>query len=367
MEVLSEVRNHIAFISLNRPSALNALSLGMILELRDILGRCCADPEIRAVLLRGAGDKAFCAGGDIRALYQSFKSSGSLHREFFAAEYPLDYLLYEYPKPYLVVMDGITLGGGMGLAQGSRLRIVGERTRLGMPEVAIGFFPDVGGSYFLSRLPGKLGMYLALAGVQIRAADALYCQLADFYLAPAAIASLADDLAALPWSDDHAADVRRCIAARQAAAMTPPTLPALRPAIDAHFSRPTVRAIIEALESEARIEYAEWANQTATLMRSRSPSMLSVTLRQLERGAQLSLADCFRMELGMAAQSFIQGDFLEGVRAVLIDKDNAPRWQPARIEEVTPDSIDAFFRDRWPAANHPLAGLERNAASWEPG
>ena len=363
MEVLSEIRAHVALITLNRPSALNALSLGMILELRDLLGRCSADPQIHAVLLRGAGDKAFCAGGDIRALYQSYRSSGSLHREFFAAEYPLDYLLYEYPKPYLAVMDGITLGGGMGLAQGSRLRIVGERTRMAMPEVAIGFFPDVGGSYFLSRLPGKLGMYLALTGVQIRAADALYCRLADFYLPPAALASLSDDLAALTWSGDHTADVRRCITALQADAVTPPTLPALRPAIDAHFSRPTVRAIIESLESETRIEYAGWADQTAKLMRSRSPTMLSVTLRQLERGAELSLADCFRMELGMAAQSFAQGDFLEGVRAVLVDKDNAPRWQPAAIEAVTPDSIDAFFRDRWPAASHPLAGLERNAAS----
>jgi enoyl-CoA hydratase/carnithine racemase len=363
MEVLSEIRGHIALLTLNRPQAHNALSLGMILELRELLGRCRADPQIHAVLLRGAGDKAFCAGGDIRALYQSFKSSGSLHREFFAAEYPLDYLLYEYPKPYLVVMDGITLGGGMGLAQGSQLRIVGERTRLGMPEVAIGFFPDVGGSYFLSRLPGKLGLYLALTGVQISAADALYCRLADFYLPPAAIASLSDDLAALTWGGDHAADVRRCIMAVQAPAAAPPTLPALRPAIDAHFSQPTVRAIIESLESETRSEYSGWAHQTAKLMRSRSPTMLSVTFCQLERGAELSLADCFRMELGMAAQSFAQGDFLEGVRAVLIDKDNAPRWQPAAIEAVSPDSIDAFFQDRWPAATHPLAGLERDAAS----
>src|SRR5579872_4390921 len=165
MEVLSEARNHVAFITLNRPAALNALSLGMILELRDVLERCAADPNIHSVLLRGAGEKAFCAGGDIRALYHSFKNGESLHREFFAAEYPVDYLLYDYPKPYIVVMDGIVMGGGMGLAQGSRLRIVGERTRMAMPEVAIGFFPDVGGSYFLSRLPGKLGAYLALTGI----------------------------------------------------------------------------------------------------------------------------------------------------------------------------------------------------------
>jgi enoyl-CoA hydratase/carnithine racemase len=365
-EVLSEIRNHVAIITLNRPSALNALSLGMILELRDILESCSADASIHAVLLQGAGEKAFCAGGDIRALYQSFKDGGSLHREFFAAEYPVDYLLYDYPKPYVVVMDGICMGGGMGLAQGSRLRIVGERTRIAMPEVAIGFFPDVGGSYFLSRLPGKLGLYLALTGIQIRAADAIYCRLADFYLPATAVAKLNDELAALSWSEDYDADVRRCLtsletpvaatpalpaaalpAAALPAAVLPaaavPTLPPLRAAIDEHFAKRTPRDIIESLEREKRSEYAQWAGQTATLMRSRSPTMLSVTLRQLERGADLSLADCFRMELGLAARSFIQGDFVEGVRAVLIDKDNAPRWNPSRIEEVSDASVDAFF------------------------
>jgi enoyl-CoA hydratase/carnithine racemase len=343
MEVLSEIRNHIAFITLNRPGALNALSLGMILALRDALEHFSADPDIHAVLLRGAGEKAFCAGGDIRALYQSFKNGGSLHHEFFAAEYPVDYLLYDYSKPFIVVMDGIVLGGGMGLAQGSRLRIVGERTRMAMPEVAIGFFPDVGGSYFLSRLPGKLGLYLALTGIQIRSADALYCRLADFCLPPAAVAGLENSLSQLAWSDDHGADVRRCISALEAPAGEPAPLHALRAAVDEHFAKPTVLGIVESLESETRTQYAAWAVQTAALMRSRSPTMLCVTHRQLERGAELNLADCFRMELGMAAHSFVQGDFLEGVRAVLIDKDNAPRWQPARIEEVSEASIEHFF------------------------
>ncbi|HEX3603279.1 MAG TPA: enoyl-CoA hydratase/isomerase family protein [Steroidobacteraceae bacterium] len=363
MEVLCEFRNHVAIITLNRPGALNALSIGMILELRALLQRCAADPDTYAVLVRGAGDKAFCAGGDIRALYRSFKDSGSLHREFFAAEYPLDYLLYSYPKPYLVLMDGITLGGGMGIAQGSRLRIVGERTRMGMPEVGIGFFPDVGGSYFLSRMPGKLGVYLALAGVQIRAADALYGGLADVYLPPAAIASLSDALMELRWSNDRFADVRRCLDERAAPrGMTAPPLAALRAGIDGHFSHSAVGAILGSLERETRIEYADWAHQTAKLMRSRSPTMLSVTLRQLQRGAALGLADCFRMELGMAAHSFEQGDFLEGVRAVLIDKDNSPRWRPSRVEEVTEEMIEAFFREHWSPAAHPLADLESCAA-----
>ena len=357
-EILSEVHNHVAVVTLNRPEALNALSLDMIVELRTLLRGYAADAHIHAVLIRGAGDKAFCAGGDIRALYQSFQASGTLHREFFLREYPLDYLLYAYPKPYVVLMDGITMGGGMGIAQGSTLRIVGERTRIAMPEVAIGFFPDVGASYFLSRLPGALGVYLALTGIQIRGVDALYCQLADVYLPPPAIESLTADLTALSWSEDPPADMRRFIRARAALGLPAPSLSLLRPGIDAHFSHPTVPAILASLEAETRPEYADWARQSAKLMRSRSPTMLCVTLRQLQRGKELSLAACFRMELAMAQQTFLQGDFVEGVRALIIDKDNAPQWKPGRIEEVTDAMIDAFFRLRWSAASHPFATFD---------
>jgi enoyl-CoA hydratase/carnithine racemase len=357
-QVLSETHNHVAFVTLNRPAALNALSMDMIVQLRHKLDSHAADPEVRAVLLKGAGDKAFCAGGDIRALYQSVKESGSVHRNFLLAEYPLDYFLYSYPKPYAVLMDGIAMGGGMGIAQGSRLRIVGDRTRIAMPEVAIGFFPDVGASYFLSRLPGALGIYLALTGVQIRGADALYCQLADVYLPPAAIASLSGDLAQLNWSTDPSADLRQFIHARAARDLPAAHLSALRSAIDGHFSRPTVRAILASLEAETRAEYAAWAEQTVILLRGRSPTLLGATLRQLQLGKGLSLAACFRMELAMAQQCFEQGDFLEGVRALIIDKDNSPRWTPNRVEDVTDAMIDAFFQSRWTPAAHPLANLE---------
>jgi enoyl-CoA hydratase/carnithine racemase len=360
-EILCEIRNQIAFITLNRPAALNALSFNMIVELRALVQRCARDGEIRAVLLKGAGEKAFCAGGDIRALYQSFKDSGTLHHEFFRTEYVLDYLLYSYPKPYIALIDGITMGGGMGLAQGSSLRIVGERTRIAMPEVGIGLFPDVGASYFLSRLPGSLGPYLALSGLQIRGADAVYARLADVYLPPAAIASLTSDLAVLTWTDDSAADVRRLVHARAAQGLTAPSLSVLRAAIDLHFSHSTVADILASLDKESRAEYRDWAQQTATLMRTRSPTMLSVTLRQLQRGKSLDLAACFRMELGMVEQSFEQGDFIEGVRALLIDKDNSPRWTPNRLEEVTEQSVDAFFRERWSRRDHPLGDLERTS------
>ena len=331
MQVLSEIRNHVAFVTLNRPAALNALSLEMILRLRALFDEYSADSNVFAVLIRGAGEKAFCAGGDIRALYKSFKTGGSLHDEFFAAEYPLDYLLYSYPKPYAALLDGIVLGGGWASAQGSRLRIVGERTRMAMPEVAIGFFPDVGGSYFLSRLPGQLGRYLALTGLQIGAADALYTGLADLYLSPEAVASIAEELvAAALGRRSLCGPVPIPAGSRAAPPATAPTLPALREHIDAHFSKASVAGIVGSLESESRSVCASWAHETARLLRSRSPTLMSVTLRQLQRGASMGLADCFRMELGMAAYAFEQGDFLEGVRAVLIDKDNAPRWQPGR-------------------------------------
>ncbi|MGC1522880.1 MAG: enoyl-CoA hydratase/isomerase family protein [Steroidobacteraceae bacterium] len=343
MEVLSEIRNHVAFLTLNRPAALNALSLDMIVRLRALLDGISEDPEVYAVLIRGSGDKAFCAGGDLRALYQSFKDKGSLHREFFAAEYALDHSLYSYPKPFVAVMDGIAMGGGVGIAQASTLRIVGDRTRIAMPEVAVGFFPDVGASHFLSRLPGALGTYLALTGVQIRGADALYSQLADVYLPPTAMASLEDDLAALVWGDDRAGDLRTFIRGRAALGLHAPSLSVLRPAIDAHFSLPTVGDILASLDAETRAEYTDWAKVSAQMLRSRSPTMLSVTLRELQRGRDLPLAACFRMELGLAQRCFQQGDFIEGVRALIIDKDKSPRWTPRGIEDVNAAMVDAFF------------------------
>ena len=359
--ILSETSNQIAFITLNRPAALNALTLGMVLELGALLRRHAADPEIRAVLLRGAGGKAFCAGGDLRSLYQGFTESGTLNRDFFVAEYSLDYALHTYPKPYIALLDGITMGGGMGLAQGSRLRIVGERSRIAMPEVGIGLFPDVGGSYFLSRLPGSLGLYLALTGIPLCGIDAVYAGLADVYLAPHALASLVDDLGDLKWSGAWEADVRAAIHGRSAPGLPHAPLAGLQSVVDHHFSQPSVPGILASLDLEERDEYAGWAQRTAQLMRSRSPTMMSVALGQLQRGRLLSLADCLRMELGMVEQCVDQGDFMEGVRALIVDKDNSPHWNPATLQEVTERSVSAFFRNRWSAAAHPLAHLERAA------
>ena len=371
--ILSEVHNRIAFITLNRPAALNALSLAMIVELRSALVQFAADPNVIAVLIKGAGEKAFCAGGDIRAIYESYQNSDSLYRDFFVTEYPLDYLLHSYPKPYIALIDGIVMGGGMGISQGSRMRIVGDRTRMAMPEVAIGFFPDVGASYFLSRLAGSLGAYLALTGVQLRAADALYAGLADVYLPRAGVDLLESELTALKWSTHGGEDWRTAIHGvlqrlsadpPGAPIAAPPTAPlaaplaVIHPAIDEHFIAPSVPALLESLEAESRPEFSAWARQTVDLINTRSPTLLAVTLEQLKRGKSMSLAQCLRMELGLVRQSFIQGDFIEGVRAMIIDKDNAPVWRPQRIEEVTDAAVEAMFTDPWEGATHPLAHLE---------
>lgn len=368
-----QVINRIAFITLDRPAALNALNLDMIVQLRTALCEFAVDPDVYAVLIRGAGEKAFCAGGDIRAIYEAAKNAHGPQLNFFETEYPLDFLLYSYPKPYIALIDGIVMGGGMGISQGSRLRIVGDRTRMAMPEVAIGFFPDVGAGYFLSRLAGALGPYLALTGVQLRAGDALYAGLADLYLPPASLLELESELGALTWDFDRSQDPRAPQVARAAqdaraavegvihrlaGAAPPAPLAALRPAIDEHFAAANVPAVLESLERESRPEFAAWARQTVDLMRTRSPTMLAVTWEQLKRGRSMSLAACLRMELGLVWQAFFQGDFMEGVRAVIIDKDNAPVWRPTRIDEVTDEMVAAMFTDPWAGAEHPLAHLE---------
>ena len=323
-ELLVEVRRGVATLTLNRPNVLNALSFGMLQGLARCLDRWERDDRVRAIVLRGAGGKAFCAGGDIRALYEGYRSGEDPHHEFFAFEYALDYRIHRYPKPIVAVMDGIVMGGGMGIAQGARLRIVGDRTKMAMPETAIGLFPDVGGSWFLSRCPGELGIYLGLTGTTIGAADAIYCGLADTHVG---------------------------------SELPAPALERLHPAIDRHFGHESVAAILRSLEAEDRPELRAWAGQTLGLLRSRSPTMLTVTLEQLRRGKALALAECFRMELGLVHGCFEQGDFLEGIRAVLVDKDNRPRWNPPELAEVDPETIRRFFAPRWEPRAHPLANL----------
>ncbi|HEY2629261.1 MAG TPA: enoyl-CoA hydratase/isomerase family protein [Usitatibacter sp.] len=325
-ELLAEVRSGAATVTLNRPGALNALSFGMLKGLAAWLDQWEHDERVGLVVFRGAGDKAFCAGGDIRLLYEKVKVNPAGVAVYFEIEYALDFRIHTYPKTIVSLMDGIVMGGGMGISQGTKVRIVGARTKMAMPETAIGLFPDVGGSYFLSRAPGELGTYLGLVGPTIRAADAIYCGLAD-------LTTLEVDNA-------------------------PGDLPALREAIDRHFAFDNIPAILESLRAEKDPRFAAWALATIEALGKRSPTMLCVALEQIRRGAKLSLADCFRMELNLIYTCFEQGDVIEGIRALMIDKDNKPRWQRSRIEDVTRSDIEVFFTPRWTASQHPLASLQ---------
>ncbi|WP_223531631.1 enoyl-CoA hydratase/isomerase family protein [Pseudomonas sp. GL-RE-20] len=352
--VLASVRNRVGHLTLNRPNALNTLDLPTVRLLCRHLWAWEQDPEIVAVTLRGAGEKAFCAGGDIRMLYDSHKAGDNQHELFLEEEYALDEYLHGYTKPVLALLDGFVLGGGMGLAQAASLRVITERTRMGMPEVGIGFFPDVGGSYFLPRLPGELGTYLGITGCQVRAADALYANLADYYLPSERLAELDARIDHLIWTAAPAEDLQDLLADMATERLAGSELKACRQAIDEYFALPDVPAIRAALQGEHRPELQDWAEQTVKLLDSRSPLAMAATLELLRRGRYLSLAECFSLELHLDYQWFDKGDLMEGVRALIIDKDKRPCWNPPTLAELVPAQVQAFFNDFESASGKPV-------------
>lgn len=371
-EVLFDVINGFGVITLNRPKALNAITHGMVRAMWTQLNAWIDDPAVRAVLIDGAGGKAFCAGGDVRALYDSRVSNANHHQTFFIDEYRLDYLIHRYPKPYIALMDGIVMGGGMGVAQGAALRIVTDRTRLAMPETGIGLFPDVGASWFLGHLAPTLARYLGLSGVTITAADALYCGLADVWLEGDAPTRLREMLRQFDWSRETTgttgttgappAGESTCLLESLRAAMlslgrtwtNDAPLARVRATLDRHFSAIDVPGIVASLSADAD---SPWATETLALLAQRSPLSLCVTDRQLHKGRRLDLADAFRMELVLGYHAFATGDFVEGVRALLIDKDKQPRWRYPTLADVPTPQVDAFFVSPWPKGEHPLATL----------
>jgi len=357
-EVLFQEINGVGVITLNRPRQLNALSYPMIGALDTQLAAWATRGDIAAVLLRGAGSKAFCAGGDIRALYDSFHAGTSLRQQFFVDEYRLDYRLHGYPKLVVALMDGIVMGGGMGLAQAAHLRVVTERSRVAMPETGIGLVPDVGASHFLSRLPPALALYVGLTGVTLGAADALLCKLADIAVPAASLEGIEQTLAGIRWTGDVLADLRAVLPATPVAGAADAPLQAALPAVLRHF-RPdaSVAGLLDSLAAESDPAYTGWAARTLEILRGRSPLMMAVTREMLLRGRDLDLADCFRMELGVVSHAFTQGDFIEGVRALIVDKDNAPRWRVKTVGEVSEATVQSFFDSPWPRESHPLASL----------
>jgi enoyl-CoA hydratase/carnithine racemase len=348
--IQTEIKNKTGFLLLDRPKALNSLSLDMVRVITQTLLAWRDAPHVKAVVIKSTSEKAFCAGGDIRFFYEVGNSTpqgdSALLEDFFTEEYALNHLIHHYPKPYIAIMDGIVMGGGMGIAQcgtSNRLRMVTERTKMAMPEVNIGLFPDVGGGYFLSRAPGQIGTYLGLTGETIGAADVFIP---------------AEQLLALTGMLANATDIAGAIRAFAAPFQTQANsaasaLAAQRAAIDRHFAYDEVSAIIASLAQDDSL----FAHKTLSTMKQRSPLMMCVTLEQLRRSASMTVADCLRMERDLVRRSFEHGEVLEGVRALVIDKDNAPKWNPPELGEVTPEMVARFFDSPWPIHAHPLREL----------
>ena len=358
--VTGEVRGQTGFITLQRSAALNSLSLDMVRAITQCLLDWRDDTKIAAVVIRSSSEKAFCAGGDIRFFYQkgiaTATGGSALIEDFFNEEYALNHLIHHYPKPYVALMDGVVMGGGMGIAQAgpeARIRVVTERTKMAMPEVAIGLFPDVGGSFFLSRAPGKVGTYLGVTGETIVAADALYANLADVFVPSTELPAL---LALLETASSTSLQERIRQFAAPFATQADPALSRLaaeRAAIEQHFGMPSVAAIMASLAADA----SEFSGKTLTTMQKRSPLMMCVTFSQIQHGAALNVADCLRMERTMVRRCFEHGEVMEGIRALVIDKDHQPQWNPSSLDQVTAAMTEKFFEPAWPDYAHPLRDL----------
>ena len=362
--VLVEQVGAVGVLTLHRPQALNALSLDMIRDITAALNHWQACPHTGAVVLQAASRPgkapAFCAGGDIRFFHQAALAGDPRLEDFFTEEYALNHLIHGYAKPLVALMDGICMGGGMGISQGAALRVVTAGSKLAMPETHIGLFPDVGGGWFLARCPGALGEYLALTGHVLQGAEALAATLADVELPADELPRVASVLAALAAAPGTPAFAQAALEAVRGLALprTAAQLDGHRAAIDHHFSQPDVAAIIASLQADG----SEWAQKTVEVLSHRSPLMMAVSLEQVRRARQMSLADDLRMERDMVRHCFhlrpgTASETVEGIRALAVDKDHAPRWNPASLADVTPEMVQAFFRSPWPTWAHPLRHL----------
>lgn len=337
-EIHFDVHGAVGMIRLDRPKALNALTLGMIRAMAARLTEWAADPAISAVLVTGAGDRAFCAGGDLRSLFAARAADPGLFPRFFREEYTLNAQIQAFPKPYVALIDGITMGGGVGISAHGSHRVATDRTLFAMPETGIGMFPDVGGGYVLPRLPGQIGMYLALTGARLKAADCVYTGLATHHIPHDRTAALVAELSTLDPAEDAAAAVNHVLDAHHVNPGSAP-LSSRRALIDRCFAFDTAEAIMAALERERDPLAAEILAELAR----KSPTALAVTVRQIRLGAHLVFREVMAMEYRMARRMMAGHDFFEGVRALLVDKDQRPVWRPARLEEVSIADVDAVF------------------------
>jgi enoyl-CoA hydratase len=336
-DILFERRGTAGIVTLNRPKALNAVTHAMVRALAAKLGEWAKDAAISRVVIKGA-ERAFSAGGDIRALYDLGKAGR--HGEalqFWRDEYMLNTLIKRYPKPYVALIDGIVMGGGVGISIHGSHRVAGDRFQFAMPEVGIGFFPDVGATWFLPRLPGEIGTYCALTGERMKNADAVPAGVATHYVASSRFPELLDALTGTTPVDT--------VMSGFAEKLGIGPLSIYRAAIDRLFAHDTVADILAALDDEAISRSAEagWAGATAAAMRGKSPTSLKIALEQLRHGREWSFSGCMQVEFRIVSRIIHGHDFYEGVRAVIIDKDNAPRWNPAQLSAVADADIDRYF------------------------
>jgi enoyl-CoA hydratase len=344
-EVLLEQRGRIGLITLNKPKALNALSLSMIHAITPQLEAWAVDDSVDAVVIQGTGEKAFCAGGDIRDLYEG--RGTDFGPTYYAVEYKLNVMIHTYPKPYIALMDGVTMGGGVGMSVHGSHRVVSDRILFAMPETGIGLFPDIGASWFLPCCPGEIGMYLGLTGHRLRAADTLYAGIGDVHVpAERNDALIAALVAASALDGDGVAAILRDFAVDPGEA----PLAAHRDAIDRCFAGDSVEDILARLAAED----SDWARAQIETLATKSPTALKVTHRQLRLGARIeSIADIMAMEYRLADRSFRGHDLFEGIRAVVIDKDGAPQWNPTTLDAVSDADVDEYFE---PVAGEPSFG-----------
>lgn len=341
---ITEVKNGIGWIKINRPQVINSINEEVVQIMQDALDAWKNDDQVALICMYGEGERGFSAGGDMRTFYDLRDNGVEAYAEdFFEKEYKLDYEIHEYPKPIVAYMNGIIMGGGVGLAIGASHRIVTEKTKWAMPEMNIGFFPDVGGGYFLNHLPGHSGRYLALTAQIIKAGDTLYADVADYYLESDKWQDLVDALNGKKWTPDSVAeDLEKVLANYCTTTDTPAELKKNQEKIDLHFAHDSIEEMVASLEKSAS-EGDEWAEHTVKTLLSKSPTSLKVTLRQLIEGKSMTLWDCLEMEKKLAMNFMDCHDFYEGLRAVLVDKDRSPNWNPNTLADVTEKDIDRFF------------------------
>ena len=339
-DLIARREGHAGIIRLNRPKAINAVTLEMFRDIDKALDRFEADPSVAVIVLEGAGDRGLCAGGDIRALYEESKVGGDLGKILWREEYILNARIAKFPKPYVAFMDGIVMGGGVGLSAHSRHRVVTDRTKLAMPEVGLGFFPDVGGTWLLSRAPGEIGTYFGLTGQTMNGPDAIYARFADAVVPSAKLPFLRDALTKVrPGTTSIEIDT---LIRGFATAETAGPVAAMQPKIDALFAHDRMVDIVASLKGEG----SELAQTTLKTLSEKSPRGMVVTLQLLRQARKAaSLEECLVREYRAANEVFRSDDFREGVRAAVIDKDRNPKWSPPRIEDVTPAMVAPYFAE----------------------